>query len=49
VSTIYKICEQAAWCAAEAAGGYDGSSAVRWARPLPDEIDGRRVFPELKP
>lgn len=24
-------------------------SAVRWARPLPDEIDGRRVFPELKP
>jgi uncharacterized protein (DUF952 family) len=24
-------------------------SAVRWARPLPDEIAGRRVFPELKP
>jgi uncharacterized protein (DUF952 family) len=24
-------------------------SAVRWARPLPDEIDGRRAFPELKP
>ena len=24
-------------------------SAVRWARPLPDEIDGRRVFPEPKP
>jgi uncharacterized protein (DUF952 family) len=24
-------------------------SAVRWARPLPDEIDGRRVFPELEP
>jgi uncharacterized protein (DUF952 family) len=24
-------------------------SAVRWVRPLPDEIDGRRVFPELKP
>jgi uncharacterized protein (DUF952 family) len=24
-------------------------AAVRWARPLPDEIDGRRVFPELKP
>ena len=24
-------------------------SAVRWARPLPDEIDGRRTFPELKP
>ena len=24
-------------------------SAVRWARPLPDEIDGRRVLPELKP
>lgn len=22
-------------------------SAVRWAQPLPDEIDGRRVFPEL--
>jgi len=114
VSIIYKICERAAWCAAEAAGAYDGSdvdrrdgfihfstaaqtaetaakhfagqlglmlvavdgealgpalkwersrgndlfphlyaalplSAVRWARPLPDEIDGRRTFPELKP
>jgi uncharacterized protein (DUF952 family) len=24
-------------------------TAVRWARPLPDEIDGRRIFPELKP
>ena len=24
-------------------------SAVRWARPLPDEVDGRRVFPELIP
>jgi uncharacterized protein (DUF952 family) len=24
-------------------------SAVRWARPLPDQIDGRRAFPELKP
>jgi uncharacterized protein (DUF952 family) len=24
-------------------------SAVRWARPLPDESDGRRAFPELKP
>jgi uncharacterized protein (DUF952 family) len=24
-------------------------SAVRWARPLPDEIDGRRDFPELTP
>ena len=24
-------------------------SAVRWARPLPDEIDGRRATPELKP
>ena len=23
-------------------------SAVRWARPLPDEIDGRRVIPELE-
>lgn len=22
-------------------------SAVLWARPLPDEIDGRRAFPEL--
>jgi uncharacterized protein (DUF952 family) len=114
VSIIYKICERAAWCAAEVVGAYDGSdvdrrdgfihfstaaqaaetaakhfagqrdlmlvavdgdalgpalkwersrgndlfphlyaalplSAVRWARPLPDEIDGRRAFPELKP
>ena len=24
-------------------------SAVRWARPLSDEIDGRRIFPELEP
>ena len=24
-------------------------SAVRWARPLPDEIDGRRPMPELEP
>jgi uncharacterized protein (DUF952 family) len=24
-------------------------SAVHWAQPLPDEIDGRRVFQELKP
>jgi uncharacterized protein (DUF952 family) len=24
-------------------------SAVRWAQPLPDEVDGRRLFPELKP
>jgi uncharacterized protein (DUF952 family) len=23
--------------------------AVRWARPLPDEVDGRRLFPELEP
>jgi uncharacterized protein (DUF952 family) len=23
--------------------------AVRWARPLPDEVDGRRALPELKP
>ncbi len=22
-------------------------AAVRWARPLPDEVDGRRVIPEL--
>jgi len=114
VTTIYKICEQTAWHAAEAACGFRGSdvdqqdgfihfstaaqvdetaakhfagqcdlmlvavdgealgpalkwersrgndlfphlyaalplSAVRWARPLPDEIDGQRVFPELKP
>jgi uncharacterized protein (DUF952 family) len=25
------------------------SAAVRWARPLPDEVDGRRPLPELKP
>jgi len=24
-------------------------SAVRWARPLPDETDGRRAMPELEP
>jgi uncharacterized protein (DUF952 family) len=24
-------------------------TAVRWARPLPDEIDGRRAMPELEP
>jgi uncharacterized protein (DUF952 family) len=24
-------------------------AAVRWVRPLPDEIDGRRVLPELEP
>ena len=24
-------------------------SAVRWAKPLPDEVSGRRVFPELEP
>ena len=24
-------------------------SAVKWARPLPDEIDGRRTLPELEP
>jgi uncharacterized protein (DUF952 family) len=23
--------------------------AVRWARPLPDEVDGKSVFPELEP
>jgi uncharacterized protein (DUF952 family) len=23
-------------------------AAVRWARPLPDEIDGRRAMPELE-
>ena len=114
MTTIYKICEQKAWRAAEAAGAFRGSdvdqrdgfihfstaaqaaetaakhfagqhglvlvavdgdalgpalkwersrgndlfphlyaalplSAVRWARPLPDEVDGRRAFPELKP
>jgi uncharacterized protein (DUF952 family) len=114
VVTIYKICEQAQWRAAEAAGHYPGSGvderdgfihfstaaqlaetaskhfakaadlmlvavdaaaldtqlrwepsrcgdlfphlyaalplrAVRWALPLPDEIDGRRPPPELEP
>ncbi len=24
-------------------------SAVKWARPLPDEVDGRRTLPELEP
>jgi uncharacterized protein (DUF952 family) len=24
-------------------------AAVRWARPLPDEVDGRRALPELMP
>jgi uncharacterized protein (DUF952 family) len=24
-------------------------TAVRWARPLPDEVDGTRAFPELEP
>jgi len=24
-------------------------SAVRWTKPLPDEIDGRRAIPELEP
>jgi uncharacterized protein (DUF952 family) len=24
-------------------------SAVRWARPLADEVDGRRALPELEP
>jgi len=24
-------------------------SAVRWARPLPDEADGQRALPELEP
>jgi len=24
-------------------------AAVRWARPLPDEADGRRTLPELEP
>ena len=114
VATIYKICERAAWHAAEHAGLYRGSeadrrdgfihfstaaqiaetaakhfagqtdlmlvavdgdalgsglkwersrggdpfphlyaalalTAVRWARPLPDEANGRRALPELKP
>ncbi len=112
--TIYKICEQALWRAAEAEGQFRGSSiderdgfihfstagqlaetaarhfarqsaliliavdadalgkelkwersrggdlfphlyaalplkAVRWARPLPDEVGGRRPLPELEP
>ena len=114
MATIYKICEQAAWREAQAAGFYRGSdvdardgfihfstaaqtpetaakhfagrtnlmlvaidgdalgaalkwepsrggalfphlyaplplTAVRWARPLADEIGGRRAFPELAP
>ena len=114
MTTIYKICERAAWQAAESAGLYRGSAldisdgfihfssaaqvsetaakhfagqtdlmlvaadgdalgaalkweasrggalfphlyaalpltAVRWARPLPDEIDGRREIAELMP
>jgi uncharacterized protein (DUF952 family) len=114
VTTIYKICEQASWRAAMAAGEYRGSadddrdgfihfstagqlpetaakhfakqtdlmlvavdgdalrgklkwepsrggdlfphlyaklplSAVRWSRPLPDELDGHRPLPELEP
>jgi uncharacterized protein (DUF952 family) len=113
VATIYKICGQETWRAAEAAGAFRGSdvdlrdgfihfstaaqvaetaakhfpkqsglmlvavdsealgpalkwdrsrgnelfphlyaalplSAVRWARPLLDEVDGRRAFPELE-
>jgi uncharacterized protein (DUF952 family) len=24
-------------------------NGVRWTRPLPDEVDGRRALPELKP
>ena len=24
-------------------------AAVRWTRALPDEVDGRRILPELKP
>lgn len=114
MTTIYKICERAAWQEAERAGIYHGSAVDRrdgfihfstaaqaaetvtkhfagqkdlvliavndadlgpslkwessrggdlfphlyarlpiepvlWARPLPDEVDGRRVLPELKP
>ena len=114
MTTIYKICERAAWQAAESSGLYRGSpldirdgfihfssaaqvsdtaakhfagqtdlmliaadsdtlgaalkweasrggalfphlyaalplTAVRWARPLPDEIDGRRKIAELAP
>jgi uncharacterized protein (DUF952 family) len=114
VTTIYKICDEASWRAAEAAGQFRGSpidrsdgfihfstaaqlaetaakhfagqsglilvaveadalggalkwepsrggelfphlyaalplNAVRWARPLADEADGRRQLPELEP
>jgi uncharacterized protein (DUF952 family) len=114
VATIYKICAQAAWRAAEQSGSYPGSevdardgfihfsiadqlaetaarhfagqtglilvavdgdalgaalkwepsrggdlfphlyaalplSAVRWAKPLSDEVDRRRALPELTP
>jgi uncharacterized protein (DUF952 family) len=114
VPTIYKICDQAAWCEAERSGFYQGSAVdrrdgfihfsaatqiaetaakhfagqadlvliavdgdalgpslkwepsrggdlfphlyavlpvatVRWARPLPNEIGGRRALPELFP
>ena len=114
MTTIYKICGEASWRAAEQAGAYRGSeadardgfihfstaaqvaetatrhfaqqtdlmlvavdgdalgaalkwersrnnelfphlygplplAAVRWARPLPDEVDGLRAFPELEP
>jgi uncharacterized protein (DUF952 family) len=113
VATIYKICEQALWRAAESEGRFLGSplderdgfihfstaaqvaetaakhfanqsdlmliaadaealgaalkwersrggdlfphlydalplAAVQWARPLPDEVDGRRAMPELQ-
>ncbi len=114
MTTIYKLCERAAWQAAERAGIYHGSDvdrrdgfihfstaaqlaetaakhfagqkdlmlialdsaglgpslkwepsrcgdlfphlyaalpfvSVLWAQPLPDEIEGRRALPELKP
>lgn len=114
LTTIYKICDRAAWNIAERAGLYRGSEAdahdgfihfstaaqtaetaakhfagqtdlmlvavdgdvlgtalkwersrsgdlfphlyaalslqaVRWARPLPDEVNGRRMLPELEP
>jgi uncharacterized protein (DUF952 family) len=114
VATIYKICEEAPWRAAEAAGQFRGSTVderdgfihfstaaqlaetaakhyagqsdllliavdaealgaqlrwersrggdlfphlyaalplgpVRWVRPLPDEVNGRRPLPELDP
>jgi uncharacterized protein (DUF952 family) len=114
VTTVYKICERAAWQSAEQAGRYRGSAvdsrdgfihfssasqaaetaarhftgqtdlmliavdadalggalkwepsrggdlfphlyadlpltAVLWAKPLADEVDGRRAFPELAP